>query len=67
VVSVQPHFAAATKAHPAFAVESLATLRAHLLANNVIVKNEEPLEGADRSYIDDPFGNRLEFLERINS
>lgn len=27
--------------------------------------DDEPLEGAERFYLKDPFGNRLEFLERF--
>eukprot|EP00339_Tiarina_fusa_P029155 CAMPEP_0117054912 /NCGR_PEP_ID=MMETSP0472-20121206/38053_1 /TAXON_ID=693140 ORGANISM="Tiarina fusus, Strain LIS" /NCGR_SAMPLE_ID=MMETSP0472 /ASSEMBLY_ACC=CAM_ASM_000603 /LENGTH=123 /DNA_ID=CAMNT_0004770677 /DNA_START=194 /DNA_END=565 /DNA_ORIENTATION=+ len=64
-VGVQTDFNAATKAHPAFAIKNLTELRSHLIANNVEVKEDEPLEGADRFYLDDPFGNRLEFLERV--
>lgn len=65
-IGVQDDFTAATKAHPAFHVKNLRALRTHLAAKNVQVKDDEPLEGADRFYLNDPFGNRLEFLERRN-
>jgi len=64
-IGVQSDFAAAQKAHPAFAVEQLDALRAHLIANHVTIIDDEPLAGADRFYVADPFGNRLEFLERL--
>lgn len=35
-----------------------------LAAAGVEVREDEPLEGYDRVYVDDPFGNRLELLER---
>lgn len=63
-LGVTDGFAAATKAHPAFRVRGLAELRARLMAAGVLTRDEEPLEGASRFYADDPFGNRLEFLER---
>ena len=50
-VGIQPNFAPATKAHPAFEVENLTMLRAHLVANKVTVKDAEPLEGCDRFYV----------------
>lgn len=64
-IGVQPNFTPATKAHPAFEVEDLKALRMHLIANKVIIKDDEPLEGCHRFYVDDPFGNRIEFLERL--
>jgi hypothetical protein len=29
------------------------------------VQDDEPLEGYDRVYVDDPFGNRIELLEPV--
>jgi len=51
------------KAHPAFKVSNLLALRERLISKNVQVVDDEPLEGFDRFYVSDPFGNRLEFLE----
>jgi catechol 2,3-dioxygenase-like lactoylglutathione lyase family enzyme len=62
-IGVQADFVAATKAHPAFQVENLLLLRDQLLAKGVFVIEDELLPGANRFYLDDPFGNRLEFLE----
>lgn len=62
-VGVSDGFAPATKAHPAFRVRGLDALRARLEAAGIPTRDEEPLAGARRFYADDPFGNRLEFLE----
>jgi len=64
-IGIQEPFEPATKAHPAFHVDDLESLRHTLHVHNVPIKDDEPLEGAKRFYADDPFGNRLEFLERI--
>lgn len=65
-LGVQPDFLPATKAHPAFALRDLASLRQRLREHNVAVVEDEPLPGAVRFYVADPFGNRLEFLERVD-
>jgi catechol 2,3-dioxygenase-like lactoylglutathione lyase family enzyme len=62
-IGVDPHFSPAQKAHPAIHVHDLSALRARLAEYRVPVKEDDLLPGADRFYVDDPFGNRLEFLE----
>ncbi|MEK4005212.1 VOC family protein [Paenibacillus sp. FSL H3-0333] len=64
-IGVQRDFVPATKAHPAFHVQHLNELREHLLQNDIQVTDDEARadEGVKRFYINDPFGNRLEFLE----
>ncbi|SEC35540.1 VOC family protein [Paenibacillus sp. GP183] len=62
-IGVQADFVAATKAHPAFHVENLLSLRDQLLAKGLPVIEDGDLPGANRFYLNDPFGNRLEFLE----
>jgi catechol 2,3-dioxygenase-like lactoylglutathione lyase family enzyme len=62
-VGVQQDFVPAKKAHPAFHVRNLDALRSYLEQHDVRVVDDEPLEGAKRFYLFDPFGNRLEFLE----
>ncbi|MDM5279092.1 VOC family protein [Paenibacillus silvae] len=66
-IGVQPDFAPATKAHPAFHVQNLEQLREHLRLHNLQVVDDEARtdEGVRRFYVNDPFGNRLEFLEWI--
>lgn len=65
-IGVQKDFAPATKAHPAFQVVHLDRLRDHLIAERVEVMDDvvRSSEGICRFYVNDPFGNRLEFLER---
>lgn len=62
-LGVEDDFRPARKAHPALQVKELEALRVRLLASGVAVREDEPLPGYRRCYADDPFGNRLEFLE----
>lgn len=62
-LGVEDHFTPARKAHPALLVEDLRGFTKHLKAAGVEVRRDEPLEGYDRVYVDDPFGNRIELLE----
>ncbi|WTY09687.1 VOC family protein [Streptomyces canus] len=56
-------FRPARKAHPAFAVDRLESLAAHLAVHGVPPRWDGDYPGHRRFYADDPFGNRLEFLE----
>jgi catechol 2,3-dioxygenase-like lactoylglutathione lyase family enzyme len=62
-LGVEADFRPARKAHPALRVVDLPALLADLAAAGVRVVDDEPLEGHDRAYVDDPFGNRIELLE----
>ncbi|CAH1216923.1 hypothetical protein PAECIP111893_04206 [Paenibacillus plantiphilus] len=64
-IGVQKDFVPATKAHPAFHVKHLHKLREYLLLNNISVIDDDVRadEGVERFYLNDPFGNRLEFIE----
>lgn len=62
-LGVDPDFRPATKAHPALLVSGLRELAARLEAAEVTVRDDEPLDGFDRVYVDDPFGNRIELME----
>ena len=53
-----------SRRHPAFLLEGLAELRACLEAAGAEIQDDQPLPGYRRFYAWDPFGNRLEFLER---
>jgi catechol 2,3-dioxygenase-like lactoylglutathione lyase family enzyme len=65
-LGVDPEFRPATKAHPALLVDDVRALAAALSAAGCRVVDDEPLEGYDRVYVDDPFGNRIELLERLD-
>ena len=64
-LGVEDDFRPARKAHPAFSVEGLSALRKLLEGAGFTPKTDEPLEGYDRIYVDDPFGNRIELLELL--
>ena len=68
-IGVQQPFAPATKAHPAFRVRRLAALREHLRQSGVRIADDEARseEGYVRFFAQDPFGNRLEFIEEATS
>jgi len=61
-LGVEADFRPARKAHPAFLVDDLVSMRRRLEVAGVEVVEDEGLPGYDRFYVDDPFGNRLEFL-----
>ena len=62
-LGVDPEFKPARKAHPALLVSDLPGLVERLRAAKVPVRDDEPLDGHDRVYVDDPFGNRIELME----
>src|SRR5262245_47023980 len=62
-LGVDRQFVPARKAHPAFIVADLRALMSRLAAAGVALRDDEPLDGYLRVYVDDPFGNRLELLE----
>jgi catechol 2,3-dioxygenase-like lactoylglutathione lyase family enzyme len=64
-LGVEDEFRPARKAHPALLVDDLPDLVGTLRAAGVAIRDDEPLEGYDRAYVDDPFGNRIELLEPI--
>jgi catechol 2,3-dioxygenase-like lactoylglutathione lyase family enzyme len=65
-LGVAVDFRPARKAHPALLVDDLAALKAKIENAGYTVKTDEPLEGYDRVYVDDPFGNRIELMEWIS-
>ena len=62
-LGVEADFRPARKAHVALLVRDLRSPVEGLRAANVELVDDEPLEGYDRIYAYDPFGNRLELLE----
>ena len=64
-LGVESDFRPARKAHPALQVSDLPALILKLKELGYTVKEDEPLEGFHRVYVDDPFGNRLELLEPV--
>lgn len=62
-IGIEEPFAPAKKAHPAFQVENLEALKTHLMKHEVHFIVDTDLPGANRIYVNDPFGNRIEILE----
>ena len=62
-LGVEKNFAPARKAHPAFIVDDLAALISALVQAGFPISHDEPLEGYDRIFVHDPFGNRIELME----
>ncbi|GMN03063.1 VOC family protein [Erythrobacter sp. MTPC3] len=66
-VGVDPHFKPASKAHPAFLVADLATLRTRLEAAGYETRDDKPVDGYTRFFTADPFGNRIELMQQEES
>ena len=69
-IGIENEFAPAKKAHPALLVDDLDALAAKLEAAGYPVKRDNRLVVPDSGefehfYVDDPVGNRLEFLKPI--
>lgn len=62
-IGVDADFRPAKKAHPAFAMDDIDALRKSLAARGVKTTEDDALPGVKRFYAEDPWGNRLEFLE----
>jgi len=62
-LGVETEFVPARKAHPAFIVDDLRGLARMLERGGYRVVEDQPLEGYDRLYADDPFGNRIELMQ----
>jgi catechol 2,3-dioxygenase-like lactoylglutathione lyase family enzyme len=62
-VGVEESFRPARKAHAALVVTDLASLLIRLREAGVEIVDDEPLEGYERCYVHDPFGNRIELME----
>jgi catechol 2,3-dioxygenase-like lactoylglutathione lyase family enzyme len=63
-VGVEADFVPARKAHPAFSVAEYDELLARLRAAGIEVAEDDSLASVRRCYVLDPWGNRLELVER---
>jgi len=62
-LGIEEPFTPARKAHPAFLVQDLETLRERIELAGYRVTDDVPLEWFHRCHVRDPFGNRLELVE----
>ena len=54
-----------TKAHVAYLVDDLESAREKLNTNNIKILDGIPIPGYSRFEFRDPFGNRVEFLQKV--
>mgnify|MGYP001074512089 FL=1 len=65
-LGVENDFHPARKAHPAFVVDEIdAVLEKVQLAGYETDISQPPLDGYKRAHIFDPFGNRIELMEKV--
>lgn len=64
-LGVETPFRPARKAHPAFEVACLAAACAELQAAGHPLRRDADLPGLARVFTEDPFGNRIELVERL--
>jgi catechol 2,3-dioxygenase-like lactoylglutathione lyase family enzyme len=63
-IGIEEPFSPAKKAHPAFNVTSIEELKQHLITHGIEVREDQSIPEVVRFHTDDPFGNRLEFVEQ---
>jgi catechol 2,3-dioxygenase-like lactoylglutathione lyase family enzyme len=67
-LGVEADFRAARKAHPAFLVDDLDTLVGKITTAGYETDTSQPrIDGFKRVHIFDPFGNRIELMEKIDN
>lgn len=64
-LGVEDWFRPARKAHPALVVDSLAEMIERLQAGGLPVRTDVALAGYERIHTEDPFGNRIELMQRV--
>jgi catechol 2,3-dioxygenase-like lactoylglutathione lyase family enzyme len=62
-IGVEAAFQPAKKAHPAFLVHQIERLMEHLQEKGVSIRIDDEIPELIRFFTEDPFGNRLEFME----
>lgn len=63
-IGIDPAFRPAAKAHPAMLVDNLAALRERLAAAGCVIRDDKPVAGYARFFTEDPFGNRIELMQK---
>ena len=66
-LGVEPEFRPAHRAHPAFVVDDLGTVRARLAAAGVTIVEDGSGIPVLRCYVLDPFGNRVELVDAADA
>ena len=63
-LGVEQDFRPSLKAHVALLVSDLSAVVDRLTAGGAVLSDDEPLDGYLRTYVADPFGNRIELMQR---
>ena len=63
-LGIEPEFHSAKRAHPAFIVDDLDRIIAECRRAGLATKPDVSFNGFRRCHVFDPFGNRLELMER---
>ena len=64
-LGVDKTFHPATKAHPGLLVSGLRGIIEQCRTQGIDIIDDAPLPGYDRVFLSDPFGNRLELMQRL--
>ena len=62
-LGIEEGFRPALKAHPAFMVSGFRQLREKLLDADCNLREANKIDDSARFFVDDPFGNRIEFID----
>jgi len=66
-LGVQADFHPAQKAHPALLVDDLPALLERLAVNKITITHAVAFDGYERAHVHDPFGNRIELMQKLDS
>lgn len=66
-LGIEEPFSPARKAHPALRIRGYQELLARLIASGSRVVHATDLPGVARSFVSDPFGNRIELIDGEHS
>lgn len=64
-LGVEKDFRPATKAHPGLLVSDLRALTERCRENGHEIQEGPAMEGYERAFVNDPFGNRIELLQQV--
>jgi len=64
-IGIEAAFVPAKKAHPAFVVQNSEALIQRLKEKHVPIRMDDEIPHLIRFFAEDPFGNRLEFMEEV--
>ena len=64
-LGVDKNFRPATKAHPGLLVDDVRRIAARCIERGYDTVADTAIEGYDRIFVNDPFGNRIELLQKL--